>query len=286
MSDVLGAPRPGSFTVLRSACLLGLPLILYGCMAADSHVPPFARVPYEPISRQAIAAIALREWRLFGSRTDDASPTTNGVLPLKPERAEGLWQRVGEYWWIGLDHGSVEGKWTGKHDDTGAVFSPDRDGEFPWSAAFVSYVFRIAGAGRRFPYAPDHAHYIDIATREALRATGAWLITAERPEEYAPRIGDLICQGRDEATNLRFSDLPVGHYFPAHCSIVVDTSLPEEISVIGGNENDAVTIKHVPVTSDGRIAPSEVYHWLAVLRLKGVPDKNPADQPYLSASPP
>ena len=32
----------------------------------DAHVPPFARVPYAPISRAAVVAIALREWRLFG----------------------------------------------------------------------------------------------------------------------------------------------------------------------------------------------------------------------------
>jgi len=286
VSGVLGAARPGLFTLLRHTCLVGVPLILCGCVAPDSQVPPFARVPYEPISRQAIAEIALREWRLFGSRGDDLPEPGDGVLREKPERTEGLWQRVGEYWWIGLDHGSVESKWTGKHDENGAVFPPERDGEYPWSAAFVSYVFRISGAGRTFPYAADHAHYIDIAKREAMHATGAWLITAERPEEYAPRVGDLICQGRDEAINLRFNDLPVGHYFPAHCDVVVVTSPPDEISVIGGNENDAVTMKHVPVTADGKIAPSEVHHWLAVLRLRGVPDKSPGDRQHPSASPP
>src|SRR5579872_3104920 len=111
VSGALGTARPGLFTLLRHACLVGVPLILCGCVAPDSQVPPFARVPYEPISRQAIAEIALREWRLFGSRRDDEPEPAEGVLPQKPERAEGLWQRVGEYWWIGLDRGAVESKW-------------------------------------------------------------------------------------------------------------------------------------------------------------------------------
>ena len=208
----------------------------------------------------------------------DAPALREDAQRAKPERQEGLWQRVGEYWWLGLDRGAPESRWTGKHDWTGAVFTPDRDGEFPWSAAFISYVMRIAGAGRHFPYAPDHAHYIDIARRQALHETSGWLITAESPDGYAPKIGDLLCQGRDEASNLRFEDLPVGHYFPAHCDVVVDTSNPQEILVIGGNEQDAVTMKHVHLAQGGRLTPDP--HWLAILRLEGVPDANPGDEPY------
>src|SRR5579862_9843176 len=62
----------------------------------DAHVPPFARIPYVPVSREAIVAIAEREWRLFGSRVDDGPDPMNDAGE-KPEREEGLWQRVGEY---------------------------------------------------------------------------------------------------------------------------------------------------------------------------------------------
>ena len=61
--------------------------------------------------------------------------------------------------------------------------------------------------------------------------------------------------------------------FPAHCDIVVDTSVPGQIAVIGGNVDDAVTMKHVPVTADGKLAaPDGVvldtrYPWMVVLRL-------------------
>jgi hypothetical protein len=152
------------------------------------------------------------------------------------------------------------------------AFPVNEDPEFPWSAAFVSYVMRIAGAGPHFPYAPDHAHYIDIAKEMALGQASGWVITAERPSAYAPQPGDLVCFGRGRAASLTYDDLPAG-FFPAHCAIVVDTAVPGEISVIGGNVDDAVALTHLPVTPDGKLAgPDGIvldtrYPWLVVLRL-------------------
>lgn len=240
----------------------------------DAHAPPFARVPYAPISRAAVVAVALREWRLFGGPVDDDPP---GRRPppapeQKPEREPGFWQRVGEYWWLGMNASSPEAAWTGKHDAQGEVFPASIDGDYAWSAAFVSYVMRIAGAARGFPYAASHSTYINIAKQMALHATSGWIITAERPESYAPQPGDLICLGRGSARSLRYDDLPAGA-FPGHCDIVVDTQVPGTIAVVGGNVDDAVTLKHVPVTPDGRLAGpdgtalDQRYAWMVVLRL-------------------
>lgn len=236
------------------------------------RVPPFARVPYEAFSREAVVAIALREWRLFGQPVEDGAPGSGPERSDKPERNAGLWQRIGEYWWIGMNPDSPESGWTGKHDDHGKVFSADIDGDFAWSAAFISYVMRIAGAGPRFPYSADHAVYINGAKRVTLGQTNEWLVRAERVETYAPQLGDLICTGRARAAGLRYDDLPTAALFPAHCDIVVAIE-PGQISVIGGNVGDAVALKHVPVTADGRLAtPDGValdtrYPWMAVLRL-------------------
>lgn len=240
----------------------------------NEHVPPFARVPYEAISRQAVVAIALREWRLFGSPIDDNPPGTyRPATPQdKPERQEGLWQRVGEYWWEAMNPGAREAAWTGEHDASGQIFPASEDGNYAWSAAFVSYVMRIAGAGPHFPYSASHSDYINIAKQQALGQTSGWLITAQRPEAYAPQPGDLICLGRASAHDLRYDDLPAGH-FPGHCDIVVDTSVPGQIAVVGGNVDDAVTMKHVPVTPDGKLATPDGqvldtrYPWMVVLQL-------------------
>ena len=240
----------------------------------DAHVPDFARRPYEPFTRADAVGIALREWRAFGQLIDDDPPDTRPppAPEDKPERQPGLWERVGEYWWLGQDAERPEAAWTGKHDDAGGAFDARKDYAFAWSAAFISYVMRSAGAGARFPYSPSHATYINIARQMSLNETTGWAITAAAPDAYAPQPGDLICFSRTRRP-LRFADLPTAHGFPAHCDVVVAVAT-QELSVVGGNVDDAVTLKHVPVTADGRLAmPGGAvvdtrYPWLVVLRVQ------------------
>ena len=127
----------------RFALLLSCSLTFAACApmkpASDAHVPPFARKPYEPLSRDSVVQIALREWRLFGQIVDDEPPGAKPPSDIKAEREPGLWQRIGEYWWLGLDANRPEAAWTGKHDATGMFFPAGQDGAFAWSAAFVSY---------------------------------------------------------------------------------------------------------------------------------------------------
>ena len=202
---------------LARLALLALVVTLAACsppIPPDAHAPPFAKLPYEPISRISVVAVALREWRLFGAPVDDDPPANrpNPAPDAKPEREDGLWQRVGEYWWLGVNAGSPEAAWTGKHDEHGVVFPANVDGNYAWSAAFVSYVMRIAGAASKFPYSPNHSGYIDIAKQMAIGEASGWIITAERPESYAPLPGDLICLGRGPARSLRYDDLPAGSF--------------------------------------------------------------------------
>lgn len=241
--------------------------------AGDEHVPQFARKRYAPFSRADAVAIAMGEWRLFGQPVDDDPPGTHPKAPpeLMPERAPGLWQRVGEYWWVSQDPSDKTSQWTGKHDELGTEFPAEQDGNFAWSAAFISYIMRIDGAGGRFPYSPNHADYINIARQMSLGQVSGYVLTAERIESYAPQLGDLICTGRGRSAHLRFDDLPAGPFF-SHCDIVVQTS-PQSLSVIGGNVDDAVTMKHVPTTPDGKLGGPDGlpvdgrYNWFVVLRI-------------------
>jgi hypothetical protein len=263
--------------MFRRAVILSLLAGLAGCVSG--HVPDFAAKPYEPFTRADAVAIALREWRLFGQPVDEEAPDTPPSVPAsKPERQPGLWQRVGEYWWIGQDPGEREAAWTGKHDGSGAVFPAFEDGHYAWSAAFISYVMRIAGAGSRFPYAPNHATYVNAAA-----AHRSPILRARRPERYAPKRGDLICRGREWARGLRFSDLPTPYLWPGHCSIVV-AAQPGHIAVIGGNIDDAVTMSHIPITPAGMLAEPDGtsvdtrYRWFVALQVLYDADAEPADQ--------
>jgi len=130
---------------------------------------------------------------------------------------------------------------------------------------------RIAGATNRFPYSESHSRYINIAAKMARGTATNWAVFAEPPQSYAPMLGDLICQGRDRDARLRFRDLPARSY-SSHCDIVVGIS-PTELSVIGGNVGDAVSMKHVPIDAEGHIAnasgvPYDTrYPWMVVLRV-------------------
>ena len=239
-----------------------------------SQTPPFSRLGYSPFLRADAVAIALQEWRLWGSPVDDDPP---GSRPPhgpdeKPERYPGLWERVGEYWWESQDGGTPFAYWTGKHDASGQVFPASQDASYAWSAAFISYIMRIAGAGDRFPYSAAHVTYINAAKSQADAGSGPLVVTAQRPDRYAPQPGDLICLGRGPGRALVYDDLPAPP-FPGHCDFVIGAA-PGQLSVIGGNVDDSVTEKHIPTTPAGMLVdPAGAvvdtrYPWFVVLRVQ------------------
>ena len=128
-------------------------------IAEAGHSPPFARMPYEAFGRAEAVAIAEQEWRLFGAHVDDDPPAPGGFDPTPgddPARVPGHWERIGEYWWLGQDVDRRESAWTGMHDENGNEIDTSRDDYYAWSAAFINYVMRTAGAGARFPYSPSY----------------------------------------------------------------------------------------------------------------------------------
>jgi hypothetical protein len=241
-------------------------------LARAGHSPPFALMPYERFSRIQAVAIAEQEWRLFGQRVDDDAPDLSRDSEPNDnlQRFPGFWQRIGEYWWLGQDATRRESAWTGMHDETGQEIDIQRADYYAWSAAFISYVMRTAGAGARFPYAPSHSVYINIAKDMKLGRASGWVVIAEPVDQYAPAPGYLICFWRGKR-RMTYGRLPARR-FPAHCDIVVQRN-KEEISVIGGNVDAAVTMKHVPVTMDGRLSEAGDrvldgrYPWFVVLRI-------------------
>jgi hypothetical protein len=259
------APKSKSFfaSFFSKKEALAFALILSACAAQDSHAPVFAQRGFAPFARADAVAVAMDEWRLWGMRVDDDWGAS--YVPSEatmPQRQAGLWQRVGEYWWEGMNASERDNAYSGKYDADGAVFPIARRADYAWSAAFISYVMRMAGAGNDFTYAPDHAFYIDYAARAALGEIRNPLLIAENPAGYAPRLGDLLCFGRGKARSITFADLPTAGAFPGHCGIVVAGRV-HQLSVIGGNVDNAVAMQHVPANNAGMVGPP----WFVVLRV-------------------
>jgi hypothetical protein len=176
------------------------------------------------------------------------------------------------------------------HAQGGQVYPASEDGTYAWSAAFIDYVMRMAGAGHRFPYSATHADYINAAKEHAMGQRPDLAITAERAEAYPPQRGDLICMWRG-GRPIRFDDLPTRR-FPGHCDIVVQAH-PGSLDVVGGNVDNSVSLKHIPVTPDGRLAgPDGVavdtdHPWFVVIRVNydiNGPASPPANPPVTPVS--
>src|SRR4029077_13212686 len=110
--------------------------------SAGARAAPYAAIPTAPAPfdsrafRQRIVRIANQELARWGNGAiKETNPRTRRVLQ--------------DYWKTGA----------------GANFSEDQLGDpafqkaHPWSAAFISWVMRTAGAGNAFKYSPAHAAY-------------------------------------------------------------------------------------------------------------------------------
>jgi len=191
-----------------------------------------------PIAGFAGRAIsqALQEWDFFGKQTYDLNSHTTHSGHKEGEN--GWYQRVGTYWKEGVHINGIDG----------------RNHEAPWSAAFISWLMRTAGAGGRFNYSEGHSHYIFpaiIAKRNGDTSAGYW---CSRLNEAKPALGDLICFARQAGIDYDHQD---GGDYKGHCDLVVKVDTAQ-IEVIGGNVGDSVTRRPIALDSDGHLWQHEI----------------------------
>ena len=120
----------------------------------------------------------------------------------------------------------------------------------PWSAVFISWVMKKAGAGAAFTYSPAHQNYIRAARRNRLTGNTANPFWAFRVSEIAPQVGDLVCTAR-ENSGATYDNI-AGQSRKTHCDIVTQVR-PGEIRVIGGNVRQNVDAKTLRTGPDGRL---------------------------------
>lgn len=178
------------------------------------------------------------EWMHFGEQTY----SLRGSLQNrgKKETDPGFWERVGVYWKMGTNR-----DFNGLHTD------------WPWSAAFISYIMRMAGAKDKFRYAIRHSDYIAESIHGDIRC-----FEGMRVQSYAPKIGDLVCYAQQASVS--YDHLPKS--FISHTDIVVDTH-PEYIEVIGGNVGNSVSKRLLAINTEGILNDTQK-DWLTIIQTK------------------
>ncbi|MEH2529754.1 hypothetical protein V1277_003871 [Bradyrhizobium sp. AZCC 1588] len=139
----------------------------------------------------------------------------------------------------------------------------------PWSAAFISFVLKTAGASpTEFPISPNHSRYILAGlTNRVANRMNASIVYFDR-NERAPRVGDLIGFSRTASVRNRadLERLLPDTFFPSHTNLVIDVS-PGKIKAIGGNLSQTINVVNVRTDSQGRIDPSDQHFFLLQMNI-------------------
>lgn len=134
-----------------------------------------------------------------------------------------------------------------------AANAPDYGYGAAWSAAWISWIFKEAGAGSKFPYSSSHSVYIREAVKNRQNGIKSGAIIGYKPTEYKPKVGDLICKPRQSGVTYETT-----HAYDSHCDLVVDIQNNQAIT-IGGNVSNSVTKTIYQLTKDGYIDGGNVH---------------------------
>ncbi|PRD16915.1 hypothetical protein CQW29_04410 [Pantoea coffeiphila] len=177
-----------------------------------------------------------------------------------------VYKRVGDYWKaINIDN--IDGKTLSK-DKHGKFYNP------AWSSAFVSFVVKNAGAGDLFNYSSAHCHYIESARKARQNGTKS-AYYAVSPDSDIPSPGDIICSGREYASEYSFENAELAYktdsFYPSHGDVVIYVNREQGYLItIGGNVGNSVKQKKILIDEKGflvdRVDGNNLLPWLALLK--------------------
>lgn len=139
-------------------------------------------------------------------------------------------------------------------------------GNWAWSAVFISWVMRKAGLSeRQFLTGDSHSMYV-VDARDGILPAPAFRI---EPLPAMPRPGDVICAGRGSDKYLA-SPAAIGFgTTPMHCDIVVEVDPAARlVKAIGGNVQQSVSMELIELGDSGMIDGVTNAHmpWLLIMR--------------------
>jgi hypothetical protein len=219
-------------------------------------------------TRRRIVDIAVQEWAFFGFRVAQPDDDEGGPSPalqtgnnaatstgpgrgrrsrLPPEEAMRVAISIAGYWAV-----TAEGTWivARQNEAWSGEFGVGARWEYPWSAAFISWVMCEAGLGApgQFQRAVGHHTYVDQAIRARDGGAPQAAFVAYDAGDAAVEPGDLLCSARRPVYRTiaeRRQQAGVGAR--THCDIVVQVDEARaQLLAIGGNVRGVVALKHLP----------------------------------------
>lgn len=136
----------------------------------------------------------------------------------------------------------------------------------PWSAVFVSWCVKQAGATAvEFKFAQSHSKFVNKAITNTIQNTGVF--RGRRITEYQPKIGDIIHNNR--GGNSFTYDYAMNHdSFESHSAIVIEVGEDNNgkyALTIGGNEGDSIRVKEIRLDKNGFIKQRNTNPFISII---------------------
>lgn len=219
--------------------------------------------------RERLVQVALDEWAFFDRdlegqvpKVEVKGPSGNRSLVHK-ERAQPYCDRIAIYW-LAIPKNQYQ-KLSQDHAGGGRL---DGTTKLAWSAAFISFCMKKAGADAEFPYSSGHVAWIRKAIKNRVAEKTAAPIVGYRFGEKTLQAGDLI--GCWRTNELTYEQAGSKTWYESHTDLVVSVDRQKrEALVIGGNVSQSVARKSIWLTADGRPVPASPWVVHIVNNIKG-----------------
>jgi hypothetical protein len=147
------------------------------------------------------------------------------------------------------------------------IAPPEDIADFAWSATFVSWCIKTAGATRQeFTFSAAHAVFVRAAIANADQHIGVF--RARPIDSYAPRLGDLIHRNRSRGT-VTYAEARTHSDYPSHSAIVVEVGedrVGRYAMTIGGNESDSIRKMRVELDVSGMVRQHNANPFICVVQ--------------------
>lgn len=163
-------------------------------------------------------------------------------------------------------------------------------GGHPWSAVFISWAMRQAGAGSAFAYSTAHREYVSAAKRNAEAGNTANPFWAYPVEKIVPEVGDLVCADRDGGGGcggVTYATIDNGTAWSTHCDVVTAVDRAgRKLTAVGGNVSQSVKAKTIAIDAQGFVVPQQsgqTCRYFAILKVRDgtpPPPNRSRDRPH------